>query len=141
MHRKNQSTEWFLAGEGYISLNGVLTNYLEGIKQLEGELDDLTNEKVGLEERYNALLNDLDIMQDHRKKIEANYQEEIHILNNKIAQLNSYIEELELKYNKQIKEPIFSPVKFFIHLASSLIFVGFKNSIWLKFFFLQTRYL
>ena len=48
----------------------------------------------------------MESIQDHRKKIEASYQEEVEVLNNKIAQLNEYVEDLESKYNKKVKEYI-----------------------------------
>lgn len=55
------------------------------------------------------MFKDIQISQEHRKKIETNYQEEIQVLNSKIAQLNEYIEDLEQKYNKKVKEEFTSP--------------------------------
>lgn len=76
---------------------------------MENDIGILSNEKTELEERCNMLLNDLQLMQEHRKKIESNYNQELQVLNNKISQLTEYSESLEEKYNKRVRESI-SPI-------------------------------
>ena len=92
---------------------------LDSIKQLETEVKGVRGEKRQIEEKYNALLTDMESIQDHRKRIEASYQEEVEVLNNKIAQLNDYVEDLESKYNKKVKEYI-SPIAVTYKLSTNV---------------------
>ena len=72
-------------------------------------MEAAANDKRELEERCDMLLNDFQLMQEHRKKIESNYNQELKVLNKKIYQLTEYSERLEAKYNKRVRESI-SPV-------------------------------
>lgn len=76
------------------------------MKNLENKIIEIKKEKRELEEKYNNILKEFERSQDHKKKIEANYQEEVKILNDKIAQLQSYGDDLEKKYTKKLKQVI-----------------------------------
>ena len=73
---------------------------------MESRIHILTQEKKEFEEKCNLLIKDLELIQEHKKKLEINYQEELLVQNEKIVQITGYAESLELKYNKRVKEHI-----------------------------------
>jgi len=79
---------------------------IETIKYLESRIHSVTQEKKEFEEKCNLLIKDLELIQEHKKKLELNYQEELLVQNEKIVQITGYAESLEVKYNKHIKEQI-----------------------------------
>ncbi len=82
---------------------------IEQIHELEVERDDLA-------ERCNELVGELEVAQDLRKKVEKNYQEEIGVLNNKIHQLNEYIQEMEVKNNEKFRGSLTGEVHFLFEI-------------------------
>lgn len=76
------------------------------MKQLERQIKELKKEKKEIEGKYNNMLKEFERSQEHKKKIEASYQEEVKVLNDKIAQLQLYGEDLEKKYTRQLKQVI-----------------------------------
>ena len=90
-----------------------LTFLQEKIKQQEEQLQELEVERDELAERCNELVGELEVSQDLRKKVEKNYQEEIGVLNNKIHQLNEYIQEMEAKNNEKFRGSLTGEVSIF----------------------------
>ena len=76
------------------------------MKHLEKQIIEIKKEKKDIEEKYNNVLKEFERSQDHKKKIEANYQEEVKVLNDKIAELQLYGDDLEKKYTKKLKQVI-----------------------------------
>jgi len=91
----------------------VLIHYLEKYKSQTSQVNELEVERGNLEERCNDLVNELENAQELRKKIEKNYQEEIRVLNEKIKQLNEYIDEMETKNNEKFRGSLTSEVYFY----------------------------
>lgn len=69
-------------------------------------IEQLNNEKSGLEEKYNQLFKDTQLAQEHRKKMEKSYQNAINLLDEKVGGLNEYIEELEARNNARIRNEL-----------------------------------
>lgn len=75
-------------------------------------IEETELEKKELEERCSEFVNEIESAQDLRKKVEKNYQEELKVLNNKIQQLNQYIEEIETKNNEKLRFSLTGEVSF-----------------------------
>jgi len=88
---------------------------LEKIKQQVEQIHELEVERDDLAERCNELVGEIEVAQDLRKKVEKNYQEEIGVLNNKIHQLNEYIQEMEVKNNEKFRGSLTGEVPFLFH--------------------------
>jgi len=71
----------------------------------------LGNEKMEYENKCQDLMSDLESAQEHKKKIELNFNEEIKLLNNKIKELNNYILELETKNTQRLRDSIGAEVR------------------------------
>jgi len=60
-------------------------------------------DKKDLEEKCQDLMNDIESLQEHKKRIEKNYKDEVRLMNTKVQELTDYIHELELKNTQRLK--------------------------------------
>jgi len=76
-------------------------------RQTEEEEEDVVQtlelEKKQLEDKCQDLMNDIESLQEHKKRIERNYKDEVRLMNTKVQELNDYIHELELKNTQRLK--------------------------------------
>jgi len=52
------------------------------------------------------MMKELQTTQDLRTKLEKNYRDEVAVLNDKIRQLNAYMEEMEAKNNERLRNSV-----------------------------------
>jgi len=78
--------------------------FKEAIFERDEIISQLNQENKALVERYNQISEDMQLAQDHRKKMEKSYQDAINLLDEKVNGLNEYIEELETRNNARNKE-------------------------------------
>jgi hypothetical protein len=72
--------------------------------QQEYLLEQMKIEKREYDQKLADTIDDVNNAHEHRKKMEKSYLDNISLLNNKIAELNEYIEELENKNNQRVRE-------------------------------------
>jgi len=86
-------------------------------RQTEEEEEDVVQtlelEKKQLEDKCQDLMNDIESLQEHKKRIERNYKDEVRLMNTKVQELNDYIHELELKNTQRLKGSLGSEVSLF----------------------------
>ena len=51
-------------------------------------------------------MNELEVVQGLRKKMEKSFQDENRVLSNKVQQLNQYIHEMETKNNEKLRNSL-----------------------------------
>ena len=54
---------------------------------------------------------DIQSAQEHKKRIEKNYNDEIRLLTNKVKELNSYTQDLEAKNAQRLRETLITDVR------------------------------
>lgn len=52
------------------------------------------------------MMKELEVAQDLRSKLEKNYRDEVAVLNDKVRQLNEYIEDMEAKNNDRLRNSV-----------------------------------
>jgi len=73
---------------------------------VESNVEELTEKNKALEEQCQGLVSEIEMIRDHKQKIEKTYKEEVALLNDKLKQLSEYNQTLEAKNNDRLKESL-----------------------------------
>ena len=94
---------------------------LECLMEKELIIEQLYNEKNDLEEKCGQLLKDMELAQEHRKRMEKSYQDAINLLDEKVTGLNDYIQDLETRNTERMRRSLTPEVRIAMKLHFNII--------------------